>query len=195
VTDLRVVAVDLGATSGRIMVGTVGRTGWNSMRCTDSQRTRSRRHHQRVPAGLGHPGHLPRDAGRHRGRFPGGRLDGIGIDSWAVDFGLLASDGSLLGNPVSYRDARTEGVMERVLTSVTRQEMYEVTGLQQLPFNTIYQLVSALGTPQAGCGRDASADPRPAGLLAYRAGGGRGHERLYYAAVRRQQPHVVHRSG
>jgi rhamnulokinase len=71
-----------------------------------------------------------------------GRLDSIGIDSWAVDYGLLDESGRLLGNPVHYRDSRTDGVMERVLGSVPAAELYGVTGLQQLPFNTIYQLAS-----------------------------------------------------
>ena len=69
-------------------------------------------------------------------------LDGIGIDSWAVDYGLLDSSGRLIGNPVHYRDARTDGVMERVLQRVSADELYAVTGLQQLPFNTIYQLAA-----------------------------------------------------
>jgi rhamnulokinase len=71
-----------------------------------------------------------------------GRLDSIGIDSWAVDYGLLDEAGRLLGNPVHYRDSRTDGVLERVLASVPAAELYAVTGLQQLPFNTIYQLAA-----------------------------------------------------
>jgi rhamnulokinase len=76
----------------------------------------------------------------------GGRLDGIGIDSWAVDYGLLDRDGELLGNPYSHRDARTAGVPERVAAIVDPAEMYAVTGLQELPFNTVFQLVAARGT-------------------------------------------------
>jgi rhamnulokinase len=149
VTDLRVVAVDLGATSGRIMVGTVGP---DRLELEEAHRFPN----GPVRVGNGNGSQLFWDilaiyretlagiAAASRG----GHLDGIGIDSWAVDYGLLAADGSLLGNPVNYRDARTDGVMEHVLSSVTRREMYDVTGLQQLPFNTIYQLVSALGTAQ-----------------------------------------------
>ena len=76
-----------------------------------------------------------------------GRSHGIGIDSWAVDYGLLDADGALLGNPFAYRDARTDGVAAQVLNKVDARELYERTGLQQLPFNTIYQLVAAAGTP------------------------------------------------
>ncbi|MFJ1759330.1 rhamnulokinase family protein [Amycolatopsis sp. NPDC088138] len=71
-----------------------------------------------------------------------GALDGIGIDSWAVDYGLLDESGALLGNPVHHRDSRTDGVPEKVAASVSDRELYDVTGLQQLPFNTLYQLVS-----------------------------------------------------
>jgi rhamnulokinase len=72
----------------------------------------------------------------------GGPIDGIGIDSWAVDYGLLDTDGRLLGNPIHYRDSRTDGVMDKVLRTVPAEDLYAVTGLQQLPFNTIYQLVA-----------------------------------------------------
>src|SRR5207248_11735157 len=68
------------------------------------------------------------------------------IDSCAADYGLPDADGRLLGNPVHYRDSRTDGVMERVLAQVPAADMYAVTGLQQLPFNTIYQLVAS-GVP------------------------------------------------
>ncbi|MGV9362354.1 rhamnulokinase [Amycolatopsis sp. NPDC003731] len=67
-----------------------------------------------------------------------GRLDGVGIDSWAVDYGLLDERGALLGNPVHYRDSRTDGIT----VPVPDRELYDVTGLQQLPFNTLYQLVA-----------------------------------------------------
>ena len=77
----------------------------------------------------------------------GGPVDGIGIDSWAVDYGLLDAGEHLLGNPFSYRDSRTDGVAAKVLSEVGATELYERTGVQQLPFNTIYQLVSAAGTP------------------------------------------------
>lgn len=75
-------------------------------------------------------------------------LASIGIDSWGVDYGLLDSSGALLGNPVHYRDQRTDGVAERVLAKVPAAELYAITGIQQLPFNTIFQLASAAGTPQ-----------------------------------------------
>jgi rhamnulokinase len=75
-----------------------------------------------------------------------GPLDGIGVDSWAVDYALVDDDGALLGNPVHYRDARTDGVADTVDDVIAADELYAVTGLQRLPFNTIYQLVAARDT-------------------------------------------------
>ncbi|OLT36718.1 carbohydrate kinase [Actinomadura sp. CNU-125] len=69
-------------------------------------------------------------------------LASIGIDSWAVDYGLLDEDGDLLGNPVHYRDGRTDGVMERVRAEAGDDLLYRESGLQFLPFNTIYQLAA-----------------------------------------------------
>lgn len=66
----------------------------------------------------------------------------IGIDSWAVDFGLLDARGELLMNPYHYRDPATEGVMERVFRDIPPAEIFSRTGIQFLPFNSIYQLVS-----------------------------------------------------
>ncbi|MFH0920821.1 MAG: rhamnulokinase family protein [Fibrobacterota bacterium] len=69
-------------------------------------------------------------------------LAGIGVDTWGVDFGLLDGTDELLGNPVHYRDTRTEGMMEKAFGRVPRQEIYECTGLQFLPFNSLYQLLA-----------------------------------------------------
>ena len=74
----------------------------------------------------------------------------IGIDTWGVDFGLLDGRGRLLENPVHYRDARNDGVAEEVDKLIPPRELYEETGLQRLPFNTIYQLYSLkLQRPEA----------------------------------------------
>lgn len=79
-----------------------------------------------------------------------GEIASIGIDSWAVDYGLLDESGSLISNPVHYRDKRTIGVSERVLEKVGGAELYARTGNQVLPFNTLFQLVAAASTPQYG---------------------------------------------
>jgi rhamnulokinase len=70
------------------------------------------------------------------------QLDGVGVDTWGVDFGLIGRNDTLLGNPVHYRDARTTGMMEAAFARVKKELIYEVTGLQFLPFNTIYQLLA-----------------------------------------------------
>jgi rhamnulokinase len=67
-------------------------------------------------------------------------LDGVAVDTWGVDFGLIGSNDTLLSNPVHYRDSRTDGMIEAVCARISRERIYEITGLQFLPFNTIYQL-------------------------------------------------------
>ena len=69
-------------------------------------------------------------------------MDSIGIDSWAVDYGLIDAAGALLGNPVHYRDGRTEGVPAQVADGHPEEKLYAQTGLQKQPFNTIYQLLA-----------------------------------------------------
>jgi rhamnulokinase len=135
-------AVDLGASSGRVMVG---RVGPSTVDLAEVHRFPNE------PVRVG--GTLHWDIlGLHREVLAGlrraGPVDSIGIDSWAVDHGLIDASGALLGNPVHYRDARTDGVPERVSGVVGDERLYEVTGLQKLPFNTVYQLVAARGTPQ-----------------------------------------------
>ncbi len=78
--------------------------------------------------------------GRAAGTSAG--LDAIGVDTWGVDFGLVGRGDVLLGNPVHYRDARTEGMIEAACALVPRERIYEITGLQFLPFNTAFQLLA-----------------------------------------------------
>jgi rhamnulokinase len=66
----------------------------------------------------------------------------FGIDTWGVDFGLLDGHGELLGNPYHYRDSHTEGLIEEIEEQMGRDILYEQGGLQFMPFNTIYQLVA-----------------------------------------------------
>jgi rhamnulokinase len=77
-----------------------------------------------------------------KGAAHSGGLDGVGIDTWGVDFGLIGRGDTLLGNPVHYRDARTNGMLEAAISRVPRERIYEITGLQFLPFNTVYQLLA-----------------------------------------------------
>jgi rhamnulokinase len=130
----RVAAVDLGASSGRVIVGSVGR---GELRTEEVHRFPNGP--VRV-AGTLHWDVLGLFGEVLAGVRAAGRVDGVGIDSWAVDYGLLDARGALLGNPVHYRDSRTDGVMEGL--DVPERELFAVTGLQRLPFNTLYQLLS-----------------------------------------------------
>ncbi|MFD4377154.1 rhamnulokinase family protein [Streptomyces sp. NPDC059202] len=78
-----------------------------------------------------------------------GPVDSVGVDTWAVDHGLLDADGALLGAPYHYRDGRTDGVAEGVWARVGgAAELYRTTGLQHLPFNTVFQLAAAAVSAQ-----------------------------------------------
>jgi rhamnulokinase len=70
----------------------------------------------------------------------GGEVDSIGIDTWGVDFALLDRAGRLVQNPVHHRDRRVEGMMQRVFELVPPRELYERTGIQLMPINTVFQL-------------------------------------------------------
>ncbi len=69
-----------------------------------------------------------------------GPLKSLAIDTWGVDFGLLDRDSSLIGLPYAYRDPRTKGAMESFFAKLPRQRLYELTGIQLLPLNTVFQL-------------------------------------------------------
>lgn len=93
-------------------------------------------------------------------------LDGIGLDTWAVDFALLDESGALLDNPVHNRDPRTDGMMERVFDHIPRAELYQRTGIQLMQINTLYQLM-ALRLAEAPALRHAATFLTMADLLNY----------------------------
>ena len=66
----------------------------------------------------------------------------IGIDSWGVDFALLDSKDNLLSNPIHYRDSRTDGMMEKTFSILSKKEIFRQTGIQFMPINTLYQIMS-----------------------------------------------------
>ena len=76
-------------------------------------------------------------------KVEGAHIDSLGVDTWGCDYALLGERGELLQNPFHYRDSRTDGVMEAVCKRVSADEIYGVTGIQFLPFNTLYQLYAA----------------------------------------------------
>ncbi|MBX3179093.1 MAG: rhamnulokinase [Candidatus Hydrogenedentes bacterium] len=83
-------------------------------------------------------------------------LDAIAIDTWGVDFGLLDAEGHVLANPVHYRDKRTEGMFEAAYAKVPKEEIYKSTGIQFLPFNTSFQLLALVeaNSPQLAAAND-----------------------------------------
>ncbi|MFD8567278.1 rhamnulokinase family protein [Streptomyces sp. NPDC059639] len=140
--ELPYAAIDLGASSGRVMTARVTR---DSLTLTESHRFPNR------PVRTGDALQwdiLALYAGVLDGLRAAGRVRSLGIDSWAVDFGLLDADGRLLGNPYHYRDTRTEHVAEQVWAKVPPSELYAATGIQYAPFNTLYQLAAAHDTVQ-----------------------------------------------
>ncbi|WP_155368206.1 rhamnulokinase [Catellatospora vulcania] len=165
---VRIAAVDLGASSGRVMAA---RVGPDTLDLTEVTRFAN------IPVRAG--GTLHWDVlSLYRCTLDGlreaGPVDSIGIDSWAVDYGLLDADGRLLGNPVHYRDSRTDGVIDKVLRDVPAGRLYATTGLQLQPFNTLFQLVAARDTAQLASARTLLLIPD---LLAYWLTGEIGAER------------------
>jgi len=129
-------AVDIGASGGRVMAGTV-----------DDGAVRLEPVH-RFPNGARHRDrHLRWDVATLHDQVRTGLArvrdaESIGIDTWAVDYGLLDADGRLLSDPVAYRDDRTLEVIDDVHRTVPPEELYRVNGLQHLPFTTAYQLAA-----------------------------------------------------
>ena len=78
--------------------------------------------------------------GLRKARSLAGTLDSIGVDTWGVDYGLVDAHGFLLSQPFQYRDSRTDGVMEQVFARIPRAMLYQRTGIQLQPFNTLFQL-------------------------------------------------------
>ncbi len=134
-------AVDIGAESGRVQLGTVvgGRVELHEVHRFVNEPVR-------LPSGLhwnvlGLYGEIVHGIAA-AARAAGGRLDGIGVDTWGCDYALLDGDGELLSNPFHYRDHRTDGVLEQLLEEVPAAEIYGVTGIQFMPINTLTQLVA-----------------------------------------------------
>lgn len=141
-SDSLYIAVDLGAGSGRVFLGGMapgellleevrrfhyppseseGHIRWNLAEILDQ-----------VKAGL-------KDASE-RARQLGRNIRSIGVDSWAVDYGLINLDGELIEQPICYRDKRTSATMEEVFPRLPREEIFKRTGIQFQVFNTLFQL-------------------------------------------------------
>lgn len=132
-------AIDLGATSGRTIIGTIDNGNVSLEELTRFDNTL---------IALG--GHLYWDLyalyneiirGLQLTAQRGMDIESIGIDTWGCDFALFGDDGMLLGNPIAYRDPHTNGMMERFFTDrMTKDEVYRRTGIQFMNFNSLFQL-------------------------------------------------------
>lgn len=139
--ELKMLAIDLGATSGRGIVGRydgkkltleenhrfddsssylAGTLQWNVMDIFENIKTSI--------------------------KLAGTDTKSIGIDTWGVDYALIGKDGRMVSSPVNYRDSRTDGIMDYAEKFMTKSELYQATGIQSMNFNTIYQLLSDMRT-------------------------------------------------
>jgi rhamnulokinase len=137
-TAIRFLAFDLGAESGRALVG----------KLEGDRLTLDERHRFANPTGRMN-GHLHWNllaqweelkTGLRKSAATGETLSGIGIDTWGVDFGLIDHNGDVIGNPFHYRDSRTDGMMERLFARVPRERVFQHTGIQFMQLNTLFQL-------------------------------------------------------
>jgi rhamnulokinase len=139
-------AVDLGASNGRVLLG-----------CWNGEAFQLEELHRFVNGPVNVQGHLYWDALRlwseikegmrqYAGRFPA-PLTSIGIDTWGVDYALLDSAGRLLGNPRHYRDSRNDGILEWSFDRTPGAEIFSETGIQFMQINTLFQLLSMVRDP------------------------------------------------
>ena len=137
--ETKVLAVDFGASSGRVMLGTF-----------DGDKITTEEIHRFSNDPVIVNGTMYWDVLRlfheiKQGLIkakPYGKVDSIGVDTWGVDFGLLDEKGYLLENPVHYRDSRTEGMLEKGFALIPKEHFYEMTGNQFMEINTAFQLLA-----------------------------------------------------
>lgn len=141
----RFLAVDLGAESGRVLVG-----DFDGERLKLNEAHRFANEPVELPDGLhwnvlGIFNEIQR--GVARGVAEGGSVESLGVDAWGVDFALLDQEGALLSSPYHYRDQRTEGMMEEAQRRLPRAEIYRTTGIQFMQINTLNQLLAMEDSP------------------------------------------------
>jgi rhamnulokinase len=139
-TEKSYLAIDIGASSGRHVVGRF-----------DGRRLRLEEVYRFENCGIEADGRLYWDLlglwshvreGMRAAGATTAEIRSVGVDTWGVDFGLLGRGDELLGNPYHYRDSRTNGLLERAWAIVPREEIFRHTGLQFMQINTLYQLLS-----------------------------------------------------
>jgi rhamnulokinase len=135
------IAVDLGAESGRVMLGAVS-TGRLSLQevhrftngpteTAEGLRWDFNKLFSAVKTGIA-----------KAVKQSDGQISGIAVDSWGVDFGLLGANGQLIENPCHYRDSRTDGMLDKAFELMDKREIYANSGIQFMQINTVYQLLS-----------------------------------------------------
>lgn len=142
---LNLLGIDLGAESGRIILGQF-----------DGHRLQLRQAHRFWNGAVSLPDGLHWDVLRLWTEIKQGiasvvregidELHGIGVDAWSVDYALLDSDGALVSNPYHYRDSRTEGILGEAFRRMPREQVFELTGIQILRLNTLFQLLSMVAS-------------------------------------------------
>lgn len=133
---VRVLAFDLGASSGRAILAS-----WQPGTLTYEEIHRF----DNIP--VWREGYLCWDFARlmdeiHIGIHKAGDFDSVGFDTWGVDFGLLDKNGRLLADPIHYRDKHTDGMCERAFQKIPAQRLYRCTGNQIMPINSLFQLLA-----------------------------------------------------
>jgi len=133
-------AFDIGATSGRSIIGTLdnGRLQMKELTRFPNQMLQIGKHlHWNIYSLFEHLKEALMAL-----KNEGVEISSIGIDTWGVDFVLLAKDGSVLGAPYAYRDPQTDGAPDKFFKLVHREKVYDLTGIQVMNFNSLYQLFS-----------------------------------------------------
>jgi rhamnulokinase len=135
------IAVDLGAESGRVMLGRITggrltleqmhRFGNGPVQEQGALRWNFRVLLEEIKTGIG-----------LAAKAADGKVGGIGVDTWGVDFGLLGADGKLLENPYHYRDSRTNGMTDKAFAIMPKRRVYENTGIQFMQLNSLYQVLA-----------------------------------------------------
>jgi sugar (pentulose or hexulose) kinase len=135
------IAVDLGAESGRVMLGSISddklhleeihRFANGPVEENNSLRWDFSRLLSEVKTGVG-----------KAAKQAGAEVAGIGVDSWGVDFGLIGADGKLIENPYHYRDSRTDTMVQKACEMMGKRRIYECTGIQFMQLNSVYQLLA-----------------------------------------------------
>jgi rhamnulokinase len=139
--ETRVLAFDLGASSGRAILGRLA-----------GDRLALEEIHRFPNEAVRYNGELHWDMprlwqemqnGLRLAARSGGALASVGVDTWGVDYALLGEHGILLENPYHYRDRRTRGMVEKACAAVGAERIYDVTGIQFMPLNTLFQIYAA----------------------------------------------------